>query len=153
MTEQPILHIRQEAADKKHKIRLVLKRPGQPDIEGEAKIAFALTPQEQKDLRWYMEDYLQTATAEEVHVRQIEALMKQRGVELHNKVLDDNQNTRAIWYAVREQLADLRVEITTGIAEAASIPWELMRDPQSDSAIALRVQSFVRASRTRTSAS
>ncbi len=45
---------------------------------------------------------------------------------------------------MREQLADLRVEITTGIAEAASIPWELMRDPQSDSPIALRVAAFVR---------
>ncbi len=49
-----------------------------------------------------------------------------------------------IWFAIREQLADLRVEIATGSAEAASIPWELMRDPQSDSPIALRVQSFVR---------
>ena len=35
-------------------------------------------------------------------------------------------------------------EIASGIAEAASIPWELMRDPQSDSAIALRVRAFVR---------
>jgi hypothetical protein len=63
---------------------------------------------------------------------------------LYEKVLAASKDTQAIWFAVREQLADLRVEITTGIAEAASIPWELMRDPQSDSAIALRVQSFVR---------
>ena len=70
--------------------------------------------------------------------------MKRRGEELYTKVLAANMDTQAIWFAVREQLADLRVEITTGIAEAASIPWELMRDPQSDSAIALRVQSFVR---------
>jgi hypothetical protein len=77
------LHIRQEAAGKKHKIRLILKRSGQPDIEAEATITLALTPQEQEDLRWYMEDYLQVAeTVEDVQVEQIEAGMKRRGEEL-----------------------------------------------------------------------
>jgi tetratricopeptide (TPR) repeat protein len=122
-----------------------LKRPGQPDLEAQAKTQFTLTPQEQEDLRWYMEDYLTRAeSVEEVQVNQIEDWMKRRGEELYSKVLAADQGTQAVWFAVREQLADLRVEITTGVAEAASIPWELMRDPQSDSAIALRVQSFVR---------
>ena len=59
MPTQTILHIRQTAAGKgKHAIRLTLRRPGQPDREGEATIAFSLTDQEQEDLRWYMEDYL-----------------------------------------------------------------------------------------------
>ncbi len=128
-----------------HSIKLALDRPGQARLTGKAEIDFALTPQEQEELRWYMEDYLQHAeSVEDVHVTQVETWIKQRGEELYNKVLDANQNTRAIWFAVREQLADLRIEISTGIAEAASIPWELMRDPQSDSAIAVRVQSFVR---------
>ena len=140
------LHIRQEATGKtKHKIRLTLKRKGVADIEAEATISFALTPQEQEELRWYMEDYLQVAeTVEDVQVEQIEAGMKRRGEELYKQVLAASMDTQAIWFAVREQLADLRIEITTGIAEAAAIPWELMRDPLSDSAIALRVQSFVR---------
>jgi len=140
------LHIRQDApADGKHLIRLTLKQPSKPDLEGEATIEFALTAQEQRDLRWYLEDYLQRAeSVEEVQVEQIESLMKHRGEELYTKVLTANQNTQAIWFAIREQLADLRVEITTNIAEAVSIPWELMRDPQSDSVIALRVKSFVR---------
>ena len=140
------LHIRQDAPqDGHHPIRLTLRRPGQPDLEATAKIQFGLTPQEQEELRWYMENYLMRAeSVEEVQVEQVEQWMKRRGEELYTKVLAANQGTQAIWFAVREQLADLRVEITTGIAEAASIPWELMRDPQSDSAIALRVQSFVR---------
>ena len=140
------LHIRQTPASKgKHTIRLTLRRPGQPDLEGEATIKFSLTEQEQEDLRWYMEDYLQRAEAvEAVTVEQIEASMRARGEELYTKVLAANGNTQAIWFAVREQLADLRVEITTSIADAAAIPWELMRDPQSDSPIALRVKAFVR---------
>lgn len=141
-----ILQIRQHApADGKFPIRLTLKRTGQADIEAEANIAFALTTQEQEELRWYLEDYLHRAeSVAPVHVEQVENLMRWRGEELYSKLFTGNQNIQAIWFAVREQLADLRVEITTGIAEAASIPWELMRDPQSNSPIALRVKSFVR---------
>ncbi|MGC1378540.1 MAG: CHAT domain-containing protein, partial [Anaerolineales bacterium] len=140
------LHIRQNPlCAGKYPIRLTLKREGQPDLEGEAEIEFALTEQEQEDLRWYMEDYLQVAEATEaVQVEQIEACMKQRGAELYTKVLAANRDTQAIWFAAREGLADLQVQIAAGVAEAASIPWELMRDPQSDSAIALRAQTFTR---------
>ncbi|MCB0205990.1 MAG: CHAT domain-containing protein, partial [Anaerolineae bacterium] len=146
MPQPPILHIRQRSAGNgQHAIRLTLKRPGQPDLEGEATIVFSLSDQEQADLRWYLEDYLQRAAAvAPVTVEQIETAMRTRGEELYRLVLAANLGTQAIWFAMREQLADLRVEITTGVAEAASIPWELMRDPQSDSPIALRVRAFVR---------
>ncbi|MCC6359352.1 MAG: CHAT domain-containing protein [Phycisphaerales bacterium] len=140
------LHIRQQTISQgKHDIRLTLKRPSTPDLEARATIDFALTSEEQEELRWYMEDYLHRAeSVADVQIEQIEAWMNKCGDMLYKKVLDDNQNTRAIWFAIREQLADIRIEIAAGIAEAASIPWEMMRDPQSDSAIALRVRSFVR---------
>ena len=146
MSDPPTLHIRQEAAPGgSHRIRLTLKRPGQFDLEGEATIEFGLSDEEQGDLRWYLEEYLQgTDPTHMVTAGQVEALMRTRGEELYTKVLAANLGAQAIWFAVREQLADLRIQITTGVAEAAAIPWELMRDPQSDSAIALRVQSFVR---------
>lgn len=46
------LAIRQHPPVEDHyPIRLTLKRPPLADLEGEATIAFALTPQEQEDLR------------------------------------------------------------------------------------------------------
>jgi len=68
MAQQTTLQIRQEAAGKKHRIRLTLERLGLAKIDGEASIAFALTPREQEELRWYMEDYLQVAAAVDVNV-------------------------------------------------------------------------------------
>lgn len=110
-----------------------------------ATIDFALSDQEQKQLRWYLEDYLpKAAITAPVVVEQITAMIRQRGIELYQKVFTANANTQAVWFALRDQLADLRIEINTGIAEAASIPWELMRDPELDSAIALRANAFVR---------
>jgi len=146
MPPETTLRIRQQApVSGQYPIRLTLQRPGRPDLEAEAVLEFALTAQEQADLRWYLEDYLQRApTVEPVQVEQIEQMMQARGEELYSKVLAGHPNTQAIWFAIREQLADLRIEITTGIAEAASIPWELLRDPQSASPLALRVNAFVR---------
>lgn len=70
------LHIHQHSLHEgKYPIILTLKRPGQADLEAEAEIEFALTPQEQEELRWYMEDYLQRAeSVEEVQVEQIDSL-------------------------------------------------------------------------------
>ena len=53
-----ILRIRQDAPlDGKYLIRLTLKRSGKPELEAEANIEFALSPQEQEDLRWYLEQF------------------------------------------------------------------------------------------------
>ncbi len=146
MSEGPTLSIRQSApVDGKYPISLTLKRPGQPELEAEAAIEFALTPQEQEELRWYLEDYLYKADiVEKVQVEQIERFMKDRGVQLYEKMLEGSRDVQRLFDKVLDELPDLRVEIKTGIVEAASIPWELMRDPQSDSPIAVRVKSFVR---------
>lgn len=141
-----VLHIRQDdPVDDFYPIRLTLKRDGQPDLEAEARIEFVFSDREHEDLRWYLEDYLQKANATEaIIVQQVEALLKSRGEELYSKVLTANPRTQSIWFSIRNELADLRIEIASGIAEAASIPWELMRDPEADSPLSLRVKSFVR---------
>lgn len=140
------LHIRQDPPkDGRYPVRLTLRQDGRPERTADANIEFALTEQEQEDIRWYLEDYLQRAdVAEAVTVVQVEELMRARGEELYEKVFAANMNTQALWFSVRDTLPDLRVEIATGVAEAASIPWELMRDPETDSPISLRVRSFVR---------
>lgn len=129
----------------KHLVRLVLLSPGKADRRAEATIEFALSPQEQEELRWYLEDYLKFAhVTVQTMVDQIITMMRRRGIELYQKVFTANANTQALWFAVRDQLADLRIEISTTITEAVSIPWELMHDPELDSPIALRSKAFVR---------
>ncbi len=144
-----VLRIRQqdrsEGSDPFWPVRLRLTRPNEPELEAESRTGFALTPQEQEDLRWYLEDYLQVAPlVAPVQIEQIERTLREKGEALYDQVLDSNPGTRAIWYAVRERLADLRIEIHASVAGAAAIPWELLRDRQSSSAIALRVRAFVR---------
>jgi hypothetical protein len=140
------LRIEQRTKDSEHHaITLELLRPDESPLKASAEIEFALTPQEHTDLKWYLEGYLQRAeSVTEEHVQQIEAMMRDRGIELFEKILEGDRTARRIFDRVVDDIADLRVEITTSVADAAAIPWELMHDPSLDSAIALRVKSFVR---------
>src|SRR5207302_1477275 len=68
------------------------------------------------------------------------------GVELFNAIFQSNDDSRDLWANLRGELNDARVEIVTGVREATALPWELLRDPKTDVALALEAQSFVRAS-------
>ncbi len=55
-----------------------------------------------------------------------------------------SEKSRRIWAKLYEQLSDVRVEVVTGVREAAAIPWELIRDPHTDTVLTLRARAFVR---------
>lgn len=120
-----------------------------PDIARQtvtAPLRFALTAQDRRDLRWYFEDYLQIPFAPEQQIAaRIEARLAEIGVELFRAVFQADDDARDLWATLRERLAGARVEVVSGVHEAASIPWELLRDPKTGAALALRARSFVRA--------
>src|SRR5882724_11747885 len=65
------------------------------------------------------------------------------GAELFGAIFQGE--ARDLWATLRARLEETRVEIVTGVREATSIPWELLRDPKTDVPLALRARSFVRA--------
>ncbi|MCP4696294.1 MAG: hypothetical protein GY862_05540 [Gammaproteobacteria bacterium] len=65
------------------------------------------------------------------------------GAELF-RALFGSDDARDLWATVRARLNDLRVEISTGIEEANSLPWELLRDPKTDIVLSLHANAFVR---------
>ena len=106
---------------------------------------FQLSPQDEEGMRWYLEDFLQYPQAPAPTIaRRIEGRLAEMGTELFKAVFQANEDARDVWSRVRERLPKTRIEIITGVAEAATIPWELLREPKRDAAIALTVQSFVR---------
>ncbi|MCI2430466.1 CHAT domain-containing protein [Candidatus Acetothermia bacterium] len=111
-----------------------------------ARFNFKLTAQEQEDIRWYLEDYLQYPLdpAPKIAAR-IEKRMAEIGVELFEAIFQSGEDGRDLWATLRALLNETRVEIVTEVREAAAIPWELIRDPKTDTPLALRAQSFVRA--------
>jgi len=109
---------------------------------------FQPAPNDQEDLRWYFEDYLQYSLdpAPRIAIR-IERRITEIGEELFKLVFHSSNATRKLWKKVQEHLYHVRVEIAASEQNTLEIPWELLRDPESDSTLSLQVGSFVRVER------
>jgi nucleoside phosphorylase len=126
-------------------VQAVLEEPGQPPRRAHAAFDFDLTPQDDEDLRWYLEDFLQYPfdPAPTIAAR-IEARMAEIGADLFDRVFRSSEQGRQLWARVAERLSDLRVEVVAGVRDAQSVPWELLRDRHTDTVLALRAAAFVR---------
>jgi tetratricopeptide (TPR) repeat protein len=119
-----------EAIFESDKPRLVERRP----------FSFALSEQDEEDIRWYLEEYpVYPVDPQPKIAKRIEKRMAQVGRELFKQVLAGSD----VWENVRRNLPDTRIEVETEI-EDALVPWELMRDPVADLPLVLSVSSFVR---------
>ncbi|MCK5524742.1 MAG: hypothetical protein KAI83_16580, partial [Thiomargarita sp.] len=111
-----------------------------------AKFKFQLPEQDQKDLRWYLEDYLQFPFEPNPEIAaRVEQRMAEIGTELFRAVFHADDDARDLWAELRRSLNKTRVEIAVeDVQEATSIPWELLRDPKTDISLALHAKAFVR---------
>ncbi len=141
-----MLRLSQNAeGDGVYRVEIALEREGEPRQTATARFSFELTAQDEADLRWYLEDYLQWPHhPAPVIAERVEQRMEQLGTELFRAIFQGD-DARELWSAIRRDLASTRVEIITSVEEATSIPWELLRDPRTDVAFALGAHSFVRA--------
>jgi tetratricopeptide (TPR) repeat protein len=107
---------------------------------------FSLAEQDQADLRWYLEDFLQFPQdpAPKVAAR-VEQRMVDIGKDLFVKVFHSSNKARDEWAKLREKLDETHVEIVTSVEGATAILWELIRDPTTDIPLALRAAVFARA--------
>src|SRR5919199_6150518 len=114
-------------------------------LTANAHFKFNVNLQNQEKIRWYLEDFLEYPQDPAPKIAaNIEQRMTEIGVELFEKVFHANDDTRHVWEKVRHHISDTRVEIVTGVRDAAAIPWELIRDSQSDMPLALGASAFVR---------
>ena len=104
-----------------------------------------MTDEDRADIRWYLEDYLQYPLDPAPQIAErIEGRIQEIGIELFKKIFQANDDTRDLWATLRDKLADTRVEVATDVKGATALPWELLRDPKTDEALALRAKTFVR---------
>ena len=143
----PILRLTQTVAGlNTYHVHISLEGDGLPRQTASAQFDFALTAKEQERLRWYLEDFLQFpfAPGPETAAR-VEQRMAEVGIQLFRAVFHADDDARDLWATLRTRLNDTRVEIITGVQAATAIPWELIRDPKTDTPLALRARAFVRA--------
>ena len=95
-------------------------------------------------IRWYLEDYPEFAEDPGPAIAiEAEARLTRIGTDLFALVFA-GPDALGIWRRAQAQLGQVRVEIDADVAEARGLPWELLRDPATDSAVALSAGEFVR---------
>ncbi|MDQ3704646.1 MAG: CHAT domain-containing protein [Chloroflexota bacterium] len=145
-TQGPVLRLTQTSEqDGSHRVELALDAPGQPRNTATSRFPFELTEQEREDLRWYLEDYLEHPVDPAPKIaKRVEQWIEAKGEELFNKLFQANDDSRFLWASIRQRLPETRIEVSSGVHEAAAIPWELLRDPRIKTLLALRSGAFVR---------
>src|ERR1051325_2309323 len=129
-----ILRLTQTAeSENKYRVEVAFECDGLPRHTATARFEFHLTTQEHERLRWYLEDFLQYPLdpAPKIAAR-IESRIVEIGEELFKDIFQANDDARDLWATLRDRLDETRIEIITEVREAAAIPWELMRDPKTD---------------------
>lgn len=136
----PKLHIKQLTVGKNsYRVELTLQEEDLTPINVTAKFKFQLSEPDQKDLRWYLEDYLEFPFEPNPKIAvRVEQRMTAIGTELFKAVFHADDDARDLWAELRRNLNQTRVEISVeDVQEASSIPWELLRDPKTDIPLAL----------------
>ncbi len=141
------LRIKQsELGEDRYKIDLDFEGDGGTRQKASAEFEFRMTPQDQSDLRWYLEDSLQLPYEPEQKIAaRIEGRISELGTTLFRSVFQADDDTRDLWATLRQKLDDTIIEVITSVEAASSIPWELIRDPKTDDPLALGASSFIRA--------
>ncbi len=139
------LRLTQTTEGDKYRVEIAFEGDGLPRQTATAHFDFKLTAQDHEDLRWYLEDFLQYPhdPAPKIAER-IERRITEIGVQLFKALFQSGEDARDIWAKLRDRLNDTHVEIVTDVQEATTIPWELIRDPKTDTPLALRARAFVR---------
>ncbi|HEY6413740.1 MAG TPA: CHAT domain-containing protein [Edaphobacter sp.] len=128
-----------------YRVEVALERTGSSRQTATSEFKFSLTAQEREDMRWYFEDYLQYPIEPAPKIAgRIENRLEEIGKELFRSIFQSGDDARDLWATIRSEIDRYRVEVVTGVQEAASIPWELIRDPKTDTSLALRAEAFVR---------
>ncbi|MBL8164000.1 MAG: CHAT domain-containing protein [Anaerolineae bacterium] len=140
------LRLRQTAlAENRYRADLTYMADGQAPLNAAAEFDFALSEQDERDLRWYLEDYLQNPHDPAPTIAgRIEARMKAIGEALFHDIFEANSLTTRLWAKISDSLDDLRVEVVATVQDATAIPWELLRDPTTNTVLALSAKAFVR---------
>ena len=143
----PTLNLQQsELGNHRYRITVFSDLPGLT-LQHAVDIDYRLSTADRKAIRWYLEDYLDQPFDPNPSIA---ARTEQRLAEIGRELFEQLFATRKMiewWARAKDTLSQLRIEVSTSVAAATAIPWELLRDPVTDTPLALEAAEFVRSHR------
>lgn len=132
------------SAGGRHQVEVQLEGAGAP-VQGTVEFGFSVLAADAEAVRWYLEDSLEVPP-DPVLTTGVERRLADLGTGLFTAVFGTDPVGHQAWTAIRNRLATVRVEVSASVPAAQLLPWELLRDPASDTPVAVQVASFVRGS-------
>ena len=106
--------------------------------------AYQVGDQDAEKVRWYLEDFAEfPADPAPRQATGAESVLAETGAGLFTRVFS-GRDAAGIWDRAQARLGQVRVEVDTDPAEVPGLPWELVRDPGTGTALALGAGVFVR---------
>ena len=132
-------------AQDQHEVSVSLEGDGLAPLRFTAAFPFTFTQQERNDIRWYLETYLQyPLDPADKRAARVEALMADLGERLFRAVFEADRDAFKLWARLQADLNATRIEVAGDHPRAWTLPWELLRDPDTETYLALHAQAFVR---------
>jgi tetratricopeptide (TPR) repeat protein len=141
----PVLQVSDIPLDSgRRRVEVTWRQDGAAPRAAVSTFAYRAGEQEAEKIRWYLEDYAEfPADPAPVLAADAETRLADLGTGLFGQVFT-GQDAAGIWAQAQAQLPRVRVEVDTDPAEAPGLPWELLRDPNTDTPLALGAGEFVR---------
>ena len=139
----PVLRISDVPLDGRRRVE-VTWHDGLVPQKAVATFAYPAADQDGEKVRWYLEDYAEfPADPAPALAASAEQVLADTGAGLFARVFGEMDAAGSLTQA-RARLSEVRVEVDTDPAEAPGLPWELLRDPGSETALAVAAGEFVR---------
>ncbi|MFJ4536742.1 CHAT domain-containing protein [Streptomyces tibetensis] len=101
-----------------------------------------ISPQDQEEIRWYLEDYREfPSDPAPVIAARCAVRLQELGEALFCALFDHSEDARALWQRAGERVGDLRVEVDSDLDDLVAVPFELLRAPNGP-VLSLAARSF-----------
>lgn len=95
-------------AEGRHRIDVTANAPGLQALHASAELAFALSAQDEEEIRWYLEDFLEFDEEPAPSIAAGgERRMAEVGEALFRAIFQANDDCRAVWHAIHRRLVHL----------------------------------------------
>jgi hypothetical protein len=144
----PVLQVNSIRLDAgRRRVEVVWRQDGSAPQAVVSTFAYQVGEQDAEKIRWYLEDYPEfPADPAPVLAADAESRLAELGTGLFGQVFT-GQDAAGIWAQTKAQLPHVRVEVDIDPDDAPGLPWELLRDPGTGTALALGAGEFVRTHR------
>jgi tetratricopeptide (TPR) repeat protein len=144
----PVLQVNSIQLDAgRRRVEVVWRQDGSAPQAVVSTFVYQVSEQDAEKIRWYLEDYLEfPADPAPVLAADAESRLAELGTGLFGQVFT-GLDAAGIWAQTKAQLPQVRVEVDIDPADTPGLPWELLRDPNSGTALALGAGEFVRTHR------